>query len=170
MIRSPTHEPHPDFGGCEFDECEIIGVVFFVTGGDGSEVFELVEEALDEVAVSVEEPAERWWSEPAGHGFHIGPGTACRERLAHEVAVIGPVGEQRLAVADAVEHAGGAAAVMGLALGQFEADGQAMGIDERVDLGGQPAPRAPRASAVSCVPSGGSVGVRRASLLPLAPC
>jgi hypothetical protein len=46
---------HPDSCGCEFDECEIVGGVLLVPGGDGSEVLELVEEALDEVPVAVQE-------------------------------------------------------------------------------------------------------------------
>ena len=49
---------HPDSGGGEFDEGEVVGVVLFVAGGDGPEVLELVEEALDEVAVAIEEGAE----------------------------------------------------------------------------------------------------------------
>ena len=40
---------HPDSCGCEFDECEIVGGVLLVAGRDGSEVLELVEEALDAV-------------------------------------------------------------------------------------------------------------------------
>jgi len=51
--RSSTHEPHPDPWGGEFDQGEIVGVVLFEAGRDGPGVFELVEEALDQVAVAV---------------------------------------------------------------------------------------------------------------------
>lgn len=44
---------HPYSGSVEFYESEVVGVVLFVVRGDGPEVFELAEEALDEIAVSV---------------------------------------------------------------------------------------------------------------------
>jgi hypothetical protein len=43
-LRSPIHKPHPDFGCDEFDEGEVVGVVFFEIGHDGSELFALVEQ------------------------------------------------------------------------------------------------------------------------------
>ena len=48
----------PDADGGELDEGEIVGGVLLVPGGDGAEVLELVEEALDEVPVAVQEGAE----------------------------------------------------------------------------------------------------------------
>ncbi len=59
LTRSPTHKSHPNSYCGELDEGEVVGVVLFIARGDGSEVFEFIEEALDEVAVSVEEGAER---------------------------------------------------------------------------------------------------------------
>ena len=47
--RAGVLSAHPDSCGCEFHECEIVGGVLLVPGGDGSEVLELVEEALDAV-------------------------------------------------------------------------------------------------------------------------
>src|SRR5690606_40224269 len=44
LIRS---QPYSD--GSELDECEVVVGVFFVSRGDGAEVLEFVEEALDEV-------------------------------------------------------------------------------------------------------------------------
>jgi hypothetical protein len=49
--RSPTHKPHPDTCGDEFDDGEIVGVVLFETRGDGPEMLDLVEEPFDEVAM-----------------------------------------------------------------------------------------------------------------------
>ena len=51
-------KPHPYFDGGEFDECEIVFGMFFEAHGDDPEVFDFVEEALDAVAISVEEGAE----------------------------------------------------------------------------------------------------------------
>jgi len=41
------------------DRGEEVVVAFVVSGCDGAEVFELVEEALDEIAITVKERAER---------------------------------------------------------------------------------------------------------------
>ncbi len=164
--RSPTHKPHPDSYGCELDEGEVVGVVLFIARGDGPEVFEFVEEALDEVAVSIEKGAERRHRLSVRHRLDVGPGTPCRERGAQRIAVIGRVGEQDLAVADIIEHVGRALAVMGLAFAELERDRQAVGVDQGMDLGRQPAARAPHASGVSRVPSGGV----RAPFFTLAAC
>jgi hypothetical protein len=44
----------PQSNGCDGDGGEEVSSELVVTGGDASEVFEFVEEALDEVAVAVE--------------------------------------------------------------------------------------------------------------------
>ena len=122
--KSPTHIVHPDSGrGC-------------------SEAFDLAEEPLDEVAVSVDE-----WTEPGNvhavrHRFDVGPGTAVRQFGSQRVTVVGAIREQHLTFADLVEHVAGAAAVMRLAFRQLNGNRVAVGIDKSVDLGGQPAPRA----------------------------
>jgi hypothetical protein len=41
----------------------IVGGALFVSGGDGTVVFDLVEEALDEVPVAIEDRAEHWWGD-----------------------------------------------------------------------------------------------------------
>ena len=90
-------------------------------------------------------------------------------RLAQGVAVVGAVSEQDLPGLQAVEHVGGAAAVMRLALGQLDRDRHPVGIHQRVDLGGQAAARTPHALGSSVVPSLGWRGVR-APFLTLPPC
>ena len=115
---------------------------------------------------SVEEGAEDWHRIALRHGFDVGPGAARRERGAQCIAVIGRVGEQDLALAETVEHIGRALAVMGLAFAELEDDRQTVCVDQGVDLGRQPAARAPHASGVSSVPSGGV----RAPLFTLPAC
>jgi len=100
-----------------------------------------------------------------GHRPDVGPDPALGERLSQLVAVIGAIGEQHVAVTQRIEHVGGAAPVMPLSLGQFERNRQAIGIDQRLDLGRQLAARAPHASGSSTVPKG---GVRRSPFLPFA--
>ena len=111
-----------------------------------SEVFELVEEALDEVAVAVEEGAEGRDVLAVWHRLDVGPGAACGEGLAQGVAVVGAVGQQDLAGAKRCEHVLGAAAVMGLAFGELRGDRQTVGVDQGMDLGGQAAARATHAT------------------------
>lgn len=165
--RSPTHKLYPDSAGGEFDEREVVGIVLFEARGDCSEMLELVEEAFDEVAVAVavEPRAEGRDVYPIGHRFDVSPGSSLGHRRSEGVAVIGPVGEQDVVGADAVQHVGGAAAVVGLAFGQLERDGVAVGVNHGVYLGGQSAARAPHASGCSNVPRGGCRGTRFLSLV-----
>src|SRR5579875_787833 len=137
--RSPTHKPHPDFGGGEFDEGEVVGVVLLEACGDGSEVFDLIKEPLDEVPVSIEEWAEGGDVHPVRHRLDVGPGTSFIETGTERIAVVASVGEQDLAGAEAIEHIGSAAPVMRLTLGQLEGDRQAIAIGQRMDLGRQSA-------------------------------
>src|SRR5690606_38121100 len=53
LIRS---QPYSD--GSELDECEVVVGVFFVSRGDGAEVLEFVEEALDEVSATIKKGTE----------------------------------------------------------------------------------------------------------------
>ena len=48
-------------------------------------------------------------------------------------------GQQDIARAEGFEHVCGGSPVMGLALGQFQVDGAALRVHQRVDLGGQAA-------------------------------
>src|SRR4051812_48085161 len=130
-------------------------------------MLDLAEETLDEVAIAVEEGAESRRVDPSRYGLDVGPGAALRQAHAEGVTVIGAVGEQDLAGAEAVEHVASASAVTGLALGELERDRIAIGVDEGMDLGRQSASRAPHASRWSVVPGG---GVLRAPFLTLAAC
>lgn len=114
-------------------------------GGDGMEVLELVEEAFDQVAVSMEERAERGDAFAVPHGSDAGPCSACSQCRAHDVAVIGAVGKQDVPFAQAVEHIVGRASIMRLAFGQLDPDRQAERINECVDLGRQAAAQATHA-------------------------
>ena len=157
---------HPDFGCGEFDEGEVVGVVLFEAGGDGSEVFDLIEKPLDEVAVAIKERAERRGIHPVRHRLDVGPGSLRLQIGTQRIAVVGAVGEEDLAGAEIAQHVGGTAPVMGLTGGQFERDRQPVGIDQHMDLGRQSAARAPHASGRSIVPFRGL----RAPLLTLAAC
>jgi hypothetical protein len=68
-----------DFLGSELDACEIIFWALVVSGGDGTKVFEFVEEALDEVSVAIR------------HRLDIGPRTTGGKRAAQRVGVVGAI-------------------------------------------------------------------------------
>ncbi len=164
--RSPTHKPHPDSCGGEFDDGEIVRVVLFKAGCDSSEMLDFAEEPLDVVAVSIEERAECRDVDPVRHWLDIGPSALFLQALAQRIAVVSPVGKQDLSGTEIVEHVVGAAAVMRLALAQLERDRIAVAVDQRMDFGRQSAARTPHASGWSVVPFRGL----RTPFLTLAAC
>src|SRR5262249_20523716 len=157
---------HPNSGGRELDEGEVVGVMLFEPRCDGAEMLEFAEEALDQIAIAVEEGAEGRDPHATSHGLDVGPCTVAGDVLAEGVAVVGAIGQEDLARPEARQHVLGALAVMGLTLAELERNGQAVGIDESMDLGGQAAPRAPHASGSKLVPSGSL----RPPFLTLAAC
>src|SRR5450631_358108 len=154
LSSSPTRKAHPDFGWSEFDESKVVFAVLFEAGGDGTEVLEFAEEAFDEVAVAIEEGAERRAAFAAGHRLDVGPCAARGHLEAQGITVVGAIGEQHVAAAERIEHVGGAPAIVCLSGRQLERDRQAARIDQRVDLGGQSTARAPHASVVRLTPRG----------------
>ena len=91
----------------------------------------------------------------AGQRLDVGERALLEQALAEHVAVVGAVCEQDLAGFKAAQHVGGAAAIVSLPFGELQDDWQAVGIDEGVDLGGQPASRAPHALGSRLVPRAG---------------
>ena len=140
--------------------------MFFEAGCDGSEVLDFAEEAFNAMTVAIEERTEGGWVLASWHRLYVGDGTAIGEPGAKLIAVIGGIGEQDIMFADRLEHVGGALAIMGLARRYLQRHRQTLGIDKSVDLGRQPASRAPHASGVSIVPGGGL----RPPFLAVAPC
>jgi hypothetical protein len=120
--------------------------VFFEAGRDCSEMFELVEEALDKIAEAIEVRAESGDVHALGYRLDVGPGSAIGQALAEGVAVVGAISEQNLTGTNAIQHIGGATAVLSLAFAQLDGDSVAIGIDEGMDLGRQSSARAPLAS------------------------
>ena len=113
--------------------------MLFEADGDGTKVLELVEEAFDEVSLSVESFVELWDVGAVWHGLEVGLGAACGQSVAQGVTVIGAISEEDLPGADTVQHVLGTAAIMGLTFRQFQRERIAVGIDHRVDFGGQSA-------------------------------
>ena len=109
-------------------------------------MFEFVEETLDGIALPVKPTAERWRIETVGHGADVCPGSTFGQPFAQGIGIISSIRKENISRPQGSEHVLGAAAIVGLAFGEFQGDGQPHGIDEGVDLGRQPAPRAAHAT------------------------
>ncbi len=102
-------------------------------------MLELAEEALDQVALSVEPIAEARLPFAVGFGWDVGRGALLLDQRADAIGVISFVGENDGAGTKVVEQPIGDLAVMRLACGQAEPDREALRIDDSVDLGREPA-------------------------------
>jgi len=109
-------------------------------------MLEFVEEAFDEIALSVETFVEGRQVDAVGHEPDVGAGTAHSEALAQGIGVVTAIAQEHIATAERAQHVVSTASVMGLAFGEFEKDRQATGIDEGVDFGRQPTARATHAT------------------------
>ncbi len=113
---------------------------------DCTEMFEFVEETLDGIALPVKPAAEGRWFETIRHGADISPSTDFGEARAQGVRIISPIRQENASRPQRLEHILGAPAIVGLACGKLQNNGQPHGIDEGVDLGRQAAPRAAHAT------------------------
>jgi hypothetical protein len=117
---------------------EEISGKFVVACGDGTKVFELVEEALDEVAFAIEREI----------AIPLGPAVGLR-RDDRSDSPLGQGVDERIGVEGLVADQGigigifdqrlGPSQIMGLTWREQQVDGIAESIDERVDFGGQSA-------------------------------
>lgn len=113
--------------------------IFVVLGGDASELLEFVEEALDKVSLSIDPTAEGEAVLSVALGRNIGPGFLLVCGGAQRIGVIGLVGQHDCALPHCAKHGQGHLAVMLLPGGQIKRDRAVLGIDDRMDFGGQPA-------------------------------
>ena len=124
------------------DSGEKVSRSFLVAGRDGSELFESVEETLDEIAFGVEREVAS-----AAH-LAVGLGRDHRRDAAHgqgfykAVGIVTLVGDKRLRL-DFGEQRFGLRDVVDLSTGQADRQRIAERVDDRVDLGRQSAARSP---------------------------
>jgi hypothetical protein len=105
-------------------------------------VLQFAEETLDEVAFSVERLAEAGLASTIGLGRNVRFGTLAFDQGADAIGIIGLVGDEDRAGAQAIEQPVGGRCVMGMSSSEAEPNRQALGVDKGVDLGRQPAARA----------------------------
>ena len=136
---------------------EIVAREFIEPRSDSPKVLQLTEEALDEIALSIELVRDRALDAAADGGGNVCLSTGGSDRSVHVVGVIRSVGNDVSAGSDPRQQCGHGAPVENLAGSQRQPDRQATAVDERVDLRAQSATRA-------------TDGVIRAPLFPPAAC
>ncbi len=148
---------HPEPERSQSDCGQEVSGGLVVSGCDGSEVLELVEEALDEVALSVDFAIDGAAYANVALAGDVGVGALFLDELDDGLGVVATIGDDIALELEAVEQLRGCRLVGGLARGEDEAHRQAAAIDDDVDLGAQSAPRS-------------SEGVIRAPFFPPAAC
>ena len=111
---------------------------FVVARGDGPEMFELVEEPLNEIAFAVEGEIARARGFAVGFGWDDWGDRSSVEGGDEGVGVEGLVGDQSAGI-DGFDQRLGASQIVILARAEHHLDRIAKGIDERVNLSGQSA-------------------------------
>lgn len=98
--------------------------------------------ALDQVAFTIKYLAEAGFPFAIGFARDVGNRALRLDQIADAIGVISLVGQNDGARIETIKQAKRGGAVMGLAGGQAEPDREPLGIDDRVDLGREAAPRA----------------------------
>ena len=127
----------PELGGGEFEHGEEVGGVFFVSGGEASEVFDAIEEALDAIARPIEYRAEARFPATMDHRRDVWSRAGGLDLAAQPVGIVGLVGQHDGALVQVPEQLLGDRAIARLARRQDQFERQTIGVDERVDLRGE---------------------------------
>ncbi len=114
-----------------------------VAGGDATELLELVEEALDIVALAVQRfgPTEALFA--PDHIGDVGDGAALLDVKAQAIGVIGLVSDDDGTVSKIGQERFGACQVKRLSGRDQQLDRPALAVDPRVDFRGEPAAASP---------------------------
>ena len=96
--------PEPETDGGEFDHCEEVRGVFFVTGCDATAMLDLVEEPLDAIAVAIEHTAEAGAPPAVDLGWNIRCGARGLHATPQPIGIVGLVGEQDRSLAQMAQQ------------------------------------------------------------------
>lgn len=107
--------------------------------GDAPEMFDFIEEALDEVALFVVFGIEGRRRPPIGLGRDIGDCAGLFDSRSEGVGIVGLVAQDDAALGQRLEQFIGGLAVVGLAWREHKADRPAARVGHSVDLGSQSA-------------------------------
>ena len=122
------------------DACKKISGELIVACCDRTKVLEFVEEALDEVALTIEGEVARQRDRAAGMGGDDWGDLPVGEAVEEGIGVVGLVTDQSRWIG-VLEQGLCTSKVSGLAWRKHQLDGIAQGIDEGMNLGGQSAAR-----------------------------
>jgi len=103
-------------------------------------LFDFVEEALDEIAGSVEMRTEADWIVAIAFWWDVGLSAFLDGKLPDPVGVVAAVSKQHRAGFQTRQQFSGKSIVMGLPRCQRQPYRKAIGVHERMNLAGQPAP------------------------------
>jgi hypothetical protein len=103
-------------------------------------MFKLAEEALDQIALSVDALVDRTVDDPLSCRRDMGFGAAGSDQIEERIGIVTSIGDD-VAAFEAFEQEGCGAQVMGLAGGQHEPHWQPIFIDQGVDFGAQSSTR-----------------------------
>jgi len=117
------------------DAGEEVGSQFIVTRRQPSEVFETAEHALDRVPALIQVRAKAALPFASYLGWDVRRGLLSFDDLAHQVSVIGAVGEDDATLRQIDEQRFCGPAVRRLAWRQQEGERAALPVGERVELG-----------------------------------
>ena len=112
-----------------------------VAGGDSSEVLQLVEEALDEIAQAVDGMVDRSLVLTIALGGDMRLRSMLGDEIDDVLGVVAAIGDGIARRFQAVEQSWYGGLIGSLARRQDEPDRQAVGIDDSVDLGAQSSTR-----------------------------
>jgi hypothetical protein len=130
---------------------------FVVSGRDGAKVLNLIEEALDEVALAVEFGWNRALNFARPHGRDMSPSASCSHEVDDKAGIVAAVGDEIAVGGQASDEFGNRCVIGSLPSANDDAQRQTALVDNRVDLGTQS-------------PTRTANGVIRAPFLPPAAC
>ena len=117
--------------------------MFFEAGCDPAGMLEPVEEALDEIALPIQDLAVATRHVSASGGRNAGPDAALAREQAQPVGIIGLVSDEAAVGWQDVNQGGHGREIVRLTWRQGQPDRQPAAIDHGMDLGGQAAARTP---------------------------
>jgi len=117
--------------------------MFFEAGCDPAGMLKPVEEALDEIALPIEDLAVSSRHVSASGGRNAGPDAALAQEHAQPVGIIGLVGDEAAVGWQDVDQGRHGREIVRLTWRQGQADREPTTVDHGMNLGGQAAARAP---------------------------
>src|SRR5690348_3034096 len=133
--------PDSDADGCESDCGEEVPCELVVAGCDAPEMFDLIEEALDEVALAIEIGVDATNDPHVTLAWDVSGGAESIEEFDDCSGAIAAIGNRMASRPQALDQAGQRRFVGSLAGRQEEADRQAHMVDDGMDLGRQSSTR-----------------------------